>query len=88
MIIRTIKFQPKHPVTLLDTDTPLIRRSDSLEVWVEHILVEVSLACVDVVEAPGKLVGPVPESLNLGSDDLDPVGRPLNSWNSRGAYKV
>ena len=47
-------------ITLLLADTPLIGRSHRLEVRVKHILVEVAVACVDVVQAPGELAWPVP----------------------------
>ena len=47
-------------ITLLLADTPIIGRRHRLQVRVKHVLVEVAVACVDVVQAPGELVWPVP----------------------------
>ena len=56
----TNRYIPKHVITLLLADTPIIGRRHRLEVGVKHVLVEVAVACVDVVQAPGELVWPVP----------------------------
>ena len=59
-------------VTLLLADTPLIGRRHSLQVRIEHILVEVALSSVDVIKAPGELLRLIPQKLDLGSDDFYP----------------
>ena len=51
---------PKHVVTLLLADTAIIGRGHRLEVWVKHVLAEVTVASVDIVQAPGELIWPVP----------------------------
>ena len=51
---------PKHVVTLLLADTPIIRRRHRLELWVKHVLAEVTVTSVDVVQTLGELIWPVP----------------------------